>query len=139
MFEKTVTSDNNLTYDEFILQTETIIYFDPDTLNLKSKGKFVTAYIELPEGYEISQIDIPSIMLNGLVPVLAKPTEIGDYDNDGISDLMVKFDRSKAQAILNPGEEVILTLTGEVSYNGGHADFKGSETIRVINHGKGKK
>ena len=55
VFEKTVTADNNLTYDEFILQTETIIDFDPDTLNLEDKGKSVTTYIELPERYEINQ------------------------------------------------------------------------------------
>ena len=138
-FEKTIIADNDFTYDEFILQTETIIYFEPDTLNLKSKGKFVTAYIELPEGYEINQIDIFSIMLNGLVPVLAKPTEIGDYDNDGISDLMVKFDKSEVQDILEPGEGVILTLTGKVLYNKSYIDFKGSDTIRIIDPGKGKK
>ena len=115
-----------------------IIDFNPDTLNLENKGKFVTAYIELPEGYEISQIDILSIMLNSLVPVLAKPTEIGDYDGDGTPDLMVKFERSEAQAIFSPEEGVIITLTGKVSYNGSSIDFKGSDIIRVVDPGKGK-
>lgn len=26
--------------------------YDPDTLNLESKGKWITCYIELPEGYD---------------------------------------------------------------------------------------
>jgi len=139
VFEKTVVADNELTYDEFILQTDTIIDFDPDTFNLESKGKFVTAYIELPEGYEVSQIDIPSIILNGLVPALTKPTEIGDYDKDGAPDLMVKFDRSKVQTILSLGDEVNLTLTGKVLHNGDYIDFKGSDMIRVVDPGESKK
>lgn len=133
IFEKTVISDSDLTYDEFILQTETIIDFDPDTLNLESKGKVVTAYIELPENFDVGQINISSILLNDSVPALAKPTEIGDYDQDGIPDLMVKFERNKVQAILNPGEKVLITLTGKVLYNDKHLDFKGDDIIRVLN------
>ena len=38
--------------------------FDPDTLNLKSKGKLVTGYIELPEGYNVNEINLESIKLN---------------------------------------------------------------------------
>lgn len=132
IFDKTVIADNELTYDEFILQTETIIDFDPDVLNLKSEGNFVTVYIELPEGFDLNQIDISSIMLNDLVPALTKPTEIGDYDSDRILDLMVKFERNKVQAILNPGEKVSITITGRVFHNGNYLDFRGSDIIRVI-------
>lgn len=139
VFEKTIIADNDLTHDEFILQTETTIDCDPDTLNLKGKGKFVTAYIKLPEGYEISEIDISSIIINNLILALTKPTETGDYDNDGIPDLMVKFDKAEVQAILEPGEGVTLILTGKVFYNESYIDFKGSNTIRVINPGESKK
>jgi PKD repeat protein len=114
-----------------------VIDFVPDTLNLASKGKFITAYIELPEGYDVTKINVFSIMLNNLISVLSEPTEIGDYDNDGIPDLMVKFDRSKIQAILTPEEEVTLTLVGELVHD--DIDFKGFDTIRVINPGEGKK
>jgi len=107
------------------------IDFDPDVLNLKSKGEFVTVYVELPQGFDINQIDISSIILNGLVPALVKPMEISDYDNDGISDLMVKFERNKVQAILSPGEAVTLSLTGKVFYNGSYTDFEGSDVIGV--------
>jgi parallel beta-helix repeat protein len=132
IFEKSVISDNNLTYEKFILQTETVIDFDPDTLNLKSKGEVVTTYIELPGGFDVSQIDIASILLNDLVPALAKPTEIDDYDEDGIPDLMVKFERNKVQTILNTGEKIPIIITGQVIYKNRILDFKGSDTIRVI-------
>ncbi|MFQ6115555.1 MAG: hypothetical protein ACE5NG_15960, partial [bacterium] len=92
----------------------------PDTLNLIGKGKWTTTYIELPEGYNVSDIDVSSISLNGTVPVdLDAPTDIGDYDEDDVSDLMVKFDRaavtSYIQSVVGPQDRfgaVTLTITG---------------------------
>ena len=55
--------------------------------------------------------------------------------NDSIPDLMVKFDRSAAQQILLPEDEVEITVTGE--QNDG-TPFEGSDSIRVIDKG-GKK
>jgi len=128
LFEDTFTSDEELTQDEFMLQTATVIDFDPDTLNLKDKDKYVTAYIELPLGYNVSQINISSIRLNGTVPALTKPTQVGDHDKDRVPDLMVKFDASAVKSLLIPGSQVEITITGEVTGMG----FQGSDTIRVI-------
>ena len=118
-----------LTQTEIIQIIPATMGFDPNTLNLRSRGKYVTAYIELPTGYDVAQIDVSSISLNGTVPALTKPTEIGDYDKDGIPDLMVKFDRSAVIALLTPGDQAAVTIAGEV---GGIA-FEGTDTIRVIN------
>ena len=73
--------------------------------------------------------------MNGVVPAENKPTEIGDYDDDGLPDLMVKFDRSDVCEILDPGDEVEITVTGELT---DETPFQGSDTIRVIDKG-GKK
>jgi hypothetical protein len=99
---------------------------DPDTLNLKSRGQWITAYIELPEGYDVSDIDVSTVMLNTEIQAEIHPTEIGDYDTDGIPDLMVKFDRAEVMALLSVGEAT-LTITGEVD----GTPFEGSDTIRV--------
>ena len=128
IFEQTITSDNELTHDEFMLQTATTIDFDPAELNLKSKGTYVTVFIELPRGYHVGQIDVSSIMLNEVVPALTKPTEVGDYDGDGIPDLMVKFDRAAVQEILQVGEQVEVTITGKAA----GVTFQGADTIRVL-------
>jgi hypothetical protein len=109
------------------------IDFNPDTLNLKSKGKVVTVYIELPEGYDAEEIDISTVMLNGIVPAWAHPTDVGDYDSDGVSDLMVKFDRSDVQNVLAPGNEVEVTVSGQLTDG---TSFEGADTIRVIAKGK---
>ncbi len=109
---------------------------DPNTLNLKSRGKWVTVYIELPESYDVYDIDINTVMLNGEVPAESDPkygfvkdpeSRIGDYDDDGIPDCMVKFDRLAVQGILAVGDEVEITVTGEV----GGIPFEGSDIIRV--------
>ena len=102
------------------------IDFDPDVLNLKSTGKYVTAYIELASGFDVRQIDVASIRLNGVVPALTKPTAISDYDKDGIPDLMVKFNRAALKSLLTPGNSVI-TITGLVA----GIPFEGSDTVRV--------
>lgn len=99
---------------------------DPDSLNLKSKGKWIACYIKLPEGYNVSDIDVSTIMLNDTVAAELHPTEIGDYDADGITDLMVKFNRKDLIGILGVGETT-LTITGEVN----DTSFEGSDTIRV--------
>ena len=128
-FDSETSRGNVFSAGEWHFATATID-FDPDTLNLKSKGSVVTVYIyiELPPGYDVSQINISSIRLNGTITALAEPTEISDYDGDSIPDLMVKFDRAAVQSVLAVGEQVQITITGEV---GGMA-FEGRDTIRVI-------
>jgi len=132
VFENTVIADGELTHDEFILQTETSVDFDPDTLNLKSKGQFVTVYIELPGGFDANQIDISSILLNDSVPALSKPVAIGDHDKDGTADLMVKFERNKVQSIIGTGGKALINITGKVFHNGSRLDFKGDDTIKIV-------
>jgi hypothetical protein len=104
------------------------IDIDPDTLNLKSKGKWITAYIELPEGYDVNDIDISTVLLNDAVSAESQPTEIGDYDSDSVADLMLKFDRAEVATLLEQADEVELTVTGEVA----GTSFEGSDTIRVM-------
>lgn len=105
------------------------VNIDPDSLNLKSKGNWITAYIELPEGYDINNINVSTIMLNDTVPAELRPTAIGDYDSDGIPDLMVKFNRTAVQAILRVGDKVEITISGKLIDG---RLFEGKDTIKVI-------
>jgi len=113
---------------------------DPDTLNLRSKGKWISAYIELPEGYNVGDINATTILLNGTVPAETQPTAIGDYDEDGVPDLMVKLSRAEVVSLILNNVDVeqllverfvyvTLTVTGEL-YDG--TPFQGSDTIGVI-------
>jgi hypothetical protein len=110
------------------------IDIDPDTLELKSMGQWITCYIELPSGYDVNDINVSTIQLNSTISAVSKPTEIGDYDSDNIPDRMVKFDR---QAVINylaglgikRKSKAALTITGNLN-NG--ILFEGKTVIRVI-------
>ena len=123
----------------FLWQAEEIhacIDIDPDALNLESKGQWITAYIQLPEGYEAEDIDATTILLNETVsPVLdpkyefvTNPSEyLIDHNEDGILERMVKFDRAEVMALLSVGEAT-LTITGEVD----GTPFEGTDTVKVL-------
>jgi len=101
--------NDEIYYKRYMISEQPVkatIDIDPDTLNLKSKGRWITAYIELNEGYDVNDINTSSILLENTVPAEDRPTKIGDYDNDAIPDLMVKFDRSDVEDMLTPSESV---------------------------------
>ena len=107
----------------------------PDTFSFKRRAEWVTGYIELPEGYDVKDINISTLLLNGFFPAAPKPTEIGDYDSDGIPDLMIKFDISALHLETNIASQdtgfmnVEVTVTGEL-YDG--TLFQGSDTLKII-------
>ena len=112
------------------------INVDPDTLNLKSKGRFITAYFELSFGLGPEFIDVTSLKISRIndveispIYVQSRPTEIGDKDSDGIKDLMVKFDRASVHAVLTPAPAVSITIEGALK---NAFPLIGWDTIRVI-------
>jgi rhodanese-related sulfurtransferase len=82
-----------------------VIDIKPDTLNLKSNGKWVTCYIELPTPYSVSDINVTTVKLNDAIPAAPCPTGIGDFDRDGVNELMVKFARKQVESLLSVGEK----------------------------------
>lgn len=120
--------DNIMVFTE-PLTLESLVDIDPDTLNLKSTGKWITCYIELPEGYDVADIDVSTIMLNEQVAAESRPTGILDHDGDGVAELMVKFSRSGVQGILGTADQAELTVTGELADG---TLFEGADTIKVV-------
>ena len=108
--------------------TQATVGFDPNTLNLRARSGLVTVFIELPAGFDVHDVDISAIRLNGTVPPLSWPTSIGDYNDNGVPDLMVKFDRRAVHEVVEVGESVEITITGEVD----GTPFLGVDTIKVI-------
>ena len=115
----------------------------PEALNLKSKGRWITVYIELPEGYSAADINVSTIRLDGVVPPetnvkygFVKDPEVRDRDGDVVPELMVKFSRDAVIRHIRDiygatGQKfstVALTITGEVA----GTSFEGSDTLKVI-------
>jgi len=113
---------------QFALQLEPVVDFEPDTLNLGSRGRFVTAFIELPKGFDVGDIDVASLMINGSVRALSKPSEVGDYDEDWVPDLMSKFDYQQIVQVLEPGTQMVV-LTGVLK---DETPLAGFDFVRVI-------
>jgi hypothetical protein len=127
------------------LASEALVDIDPDTLDLGSKGDWVTCYIELADGYKVMDINGETIRLGGIPAHIgeqgwararANSSNIMDHDGDGVKERMVKFDRSEVQAYL--------TALGQLDYvelmvSGGLIDgpwFEGVDVIRVVDEGQ---
>src|SRR5439155_1874853 len=103
--------------------------FTPNTLNLASRGLWVTGFLEPVSPFAASDTDIASIRLNGTVPVdPAAPTALGDHDSNGIPDLMVKFNRAAVELTASQGDSVPVIVTGTL----GSQSFIGTDYIRVL-------
>jgi hypothetical protein len=111
---------------------------DPNTLQIKSKGNWITAYIELPKEYDLNSINVSSINLKGNEDIitgidLSAPKHVGDYDQDNIPDLMVKFDRAAVNQYLKnvniKSGYLTLALIGQIN----DKVFGGTNIIKIIN------
>lgn len=130
-------NSNNIDFLPLIYKTALLIPANvdvkPDILNKanQSNESTVTGYIEVP-GFDVNDIDLNTIKLttnNGMVSAQLSPSEVGDYDNDGIPDRMVKFDGQAVSGILDVGEHVRVTISGKIAAE----SFEGTDEIQVIN------
>ena len=107
-----------------------LVDINPDTLNLRSMGKWITVYIELPEGCDVGDVLIESVVLDDHFPATG-PSGVGDFDEDGVQELMVKFDRSRLfrSNDFTTSEAVTMTVSGTME-NG--TAFQGTDDIRIV-------
>lgn len=116
-------------YTKVSVAVTATVDIDPDTLNLKSNGQWITVYITLPEGYNVEDIVLETVYLDG-IPAAWSDIQNGVY--------MIKFDRATVQASATnePDYEsalkfydLPLTVTGQLVDG---TSFEGSDTITVI-------
>ncbi|UCE74214.1 MAG: hypothetical protein JSV56_00535 [Methanomassiliicoccales archaeon] len=77
----------------------------PESLNLKSKGKWITCNVKTAEDYRASDIIIGTVLLEDYLPA--------DWSNLNGDTAMIKFDRSDFEDMLLPGTYT-LKVTGEM-------------------------
>jgi len=92
--------------------------------------------VQLPTGYNVGNIDIQSVRLQGIVPPEMDPkygfvknlASAGGEDGEAMREVVFRFDREAVAAVLPVGDSVTVNLTGTVA----GVQFKGSDTIKVI-------
>jgi hypothetical protein len=109
---------------------DAICDINPKTLNKMSNGKWITVYIELPKNYDVNNIILGKVFLNDNISPEIKPFNIGDNNDNGIPDLMIKFDRTSVIDIIEPSQFADLTITGELLDG---ITFKGVGSIELKN------
>jgi hypothetical protein len=109
------------------------IDINPDSLNLASKGQWVTCLIRLGDGYNVSDIDSASVFLKDTI----KAKWVWSSGRSQVATAV--FNRSEVQQMLaglNKLGDVELTVTGQLVDG---TRFEGIDTIKVISPVKGKK
>jgi len=122
------------------------IDIDPDMSNLRSRGRWITAYIQLPEIFDAADINASTLMLNGTISPVLDPKYgfvtnsseyLVDHNNDEIVERMIKFERAAITSWIYQSigmqHDVSLTITGEL--NDGTL-LVGSVTILVLWQGQ---
>lgn len=107
--------------------------FEPEFLSLWIKKSWFTCHMELPDGYNASDINIYTIFLNSTILVdLTGSIIFGDCDNDTVFDLTVQFNRTDViEYIQSQGlryGNVSLAIVGKL-YN--EVPFEGCDVIKV--------
>jgi len=101
----------------------------PHTLQLDSKGRYVTGYVEFPLAYSPHEVDVSTVLLQDTIPAEEDKVEFRDTDGDNADDqIVLKFDRGMFQDVLPQGEYVPVSITGWIR----DRDFAGTDTIRTI-------
>jgi hypothetical protein len=109
----------------------------PRTVNLKSRGRVMTAFIDVPTEFDVRDINLSTVYIQRdggpKVYALPWPYSYYDYDRDGDKEMMVKFPRQEVHGILEVGNEVVVTVGGQFT---NFTCFEGTDTLRVIRPGR---
>jgi hypothetical protein len=108
------------------------VVINPGSLNVKSKGRVITTFVELPAPVDPANIDIATLLLEGVIRPAVPPTpKLDDRDEDGIPDLMLKFSRQALIALLCETDREKGTVELRVTGNIAGDPFEVRGTVRV--------
>ena len=113
---------------------EADVSIKPETINLKSKGKF-KAFIKLPSTYSVNDIVTSTVVCEGATAINGKVDSAGRFvATFNTQDLDLGFEIKIHKGYNDKKIETELTVTGELTDG---TKFQGSDEIKI--KGKGKK
>lgn len=119
-----------------VFESKTIqagIKLSPDILYTLRPNQILSCYIELPQQYNIQDINPESILLNYRGKGDLGTVAYGDYNQNGIPDFKIEFPAKEITPFLVPGDQS-LVISGLVKeeYFRGVGNIKIIETIRAL-------
>ncbi|HKY33809.1 MAG TPA: S8 family serine peptidase [Candidatus Polarisedimenticolia bacterium] len=105
------------------------LHFDPEVFNLSANGHSVKMVIELPPAFDPHAVGVDSVTLNDTVTALSLPVEFTDENENGVEEIVVRFDRAAVEALLPEGDSVPVTVQGEVT---DVQWFRGTSSVRTL-------
>lgn len=106
------------------------VFIVPNLINLRSNGKWILAFVELPEGYKAKNIELSTVMMNDTISAEGRTMIIGKRW------LLVRFDRNKVVSLIlssihSKTKFMIVTLTITGKLNDGSI-FQGSDEVIAV-------
>ncbi len=99
----------------------------PRTLNLKSKGRWMTVKIKLPEDMNTTDFGVEDVRVS------IHGTELTpEWYKVGQNVIILKFNRKHVQELADGSSTLEITVTGTID----NESFAETDTIRIINPGK---
>jgi len=105
----------------------------PETINLKSKGKF-KAFITLPSPYSVNNIDVDTIECEGAQAIDGKVEKNRFSATFRVQDLDLGFEIKFFKGSKDKKVEITLDVTGKLKDG---TEFKGSNTVKIKGKNRG--
>ncbi len=106
-----------------------VVNIHPESLNLKSQGRWITVYLAIPEGFNISHIVVSTIRINDTIPAETRTMNIEN------NTLIFKFSRIAVRTFIsNVGklEDKFTKVALEISGETDGAYFIAADMMTVI-------
>lgn len=110
---------------------EATVDINPQALNLMSKGKWITSCIKLPEGYNLSDVDVYTILLNNISAEDWRVHERFLTAKFGKVEVVSYILANINMTELFEDRFIIITLTVTGNLNDG-TPYQGSDKVRII-------
>jgi hypothetical protein len=91
---------------------ETLAEIVPDNIIVGLESPWMEGFIEVPEGFDASQVDPANVYLEGQVQAVPDSVMAVDYDSDGEPEVRVLFPRQQVENLLGDSGPMTIRLTG---------------------------
>ena len=118
---------------ELFVGVPALVDIKPDTVVPAKAGAStaITAYLELPFGYQAADIDVGSLSIKvGAATLSPLSANLGDFDNNSLADLTLTFDGEAFRSAL-PGPPGPATVTLDGQLNDG-TPFRGGDSVSTV-------